>query len=59
MTNNTVNTQFNDAEALVKAQQFPAALQILNKLVKAIPDHQGALYLKAVCHRYLQISRKR
>ena len=54
MTNNTVNTQFNDAEALVKAQQFPAALQILNKLVKAIPDHQGALYLKAVCHRYLQ-----
>ena len=54
MTNNTSNTQFNDAEALVKAQQFPAALQILNKLVKAIPDHQGALYLKAVCHRYLQ-----
>jgi len=54
MTNNIVNTQFNDAEALVKAQQFPAALQVLNKLVKAIPDHQGALYLKAVCHRYLQ-----
>ncbi|CAI8209114.1 MAG: Beta-barrel assembly-enhancing protease [Glaciecola sp. HTCC2999] len=54
MTNDLSNTQFKDAEKLVKAQQFPAALQILNPLIKAVPDHQGALYLKAVCHRYLQ-----
>jgi len=42
------------AEALVKAQQFPAALQKLNQCLKAQPNDRQCLYLKAVCHRYLQ-----
>ena len=42
------------AEALVKAQQFPEALQVLNQCLKAQPNDRHCLYLKAVCHRYLQ-----
>lgn len=47
-------TPLAQAEAQVKAQQFPAALQILNQCLKAHPTDRQGLYLKAVCHRYLQ-----
>lgn len=42
------------AETLVKAQQFPAALQTINPFLKLHPTDRQCLYLKAVCHRYLQ-----
>jgi hypothetical protein len=48
------DTPVVQSEALVKAQQFPAALQILNQCLKAQPSDRQCLYLKAVCHRYLQ-----
>ena len=53
-TRSITDTPVVQAEALVKAQQFPAALQILNQCLKTQPSDRQCLYLKAVCHRYLQ-----
>ena len=53
-TRSATQTQVAQAEALVKAQQFPAALQILHQCLTLQPTDRQSLYLKAVCHRYLQ-----
>ena len=40
------------AQKLIQGQQFPAALEALQTLLKSMPDEPEALYMSAVCLRY-------
>jgi len=42
------------AQKLIQGQQFPAALEALQSLLKSKPDEPEALYMSAVCLRYTQ-----
>ena len=42
------------AQKLIQGQQFTAALDALQKLLKSRPDDPEALYMSAVCLRYTQ-----
>ena len=42
-----------DIQAAITEQQFETALKSLRPILAETPDHVDALYMRAVCHRYL------
>lgn len=54
MTADKTAGQLQSIQQLVSSQQFSVALQQLEPLLEEDAEHQDALYMAAVCHRYLQ-----
>jgi tetratricopeptide (TPR) repeat protein len=54
MTSTSDDPKPADIQKIIASGNFAAALQDIDKLLTINPDHAEALYMAAVCHRYLQ-----
>ncbi len=53
-TESEFQEQLTHARGAIQASQFPAAAKILDGLLAVRPEHEDALYMRAVCGRYLK-----
>ncbi|MFT6956081.1 MAG: tetratricopeptide (TPR) repeat protein [Halieaceae bacterium] len=54
MTSTSDDPKPADIQKIIASGNFATALQDIDKLLTINPDHAEALYMAAVCHRYLQ-----